>query len=346
MKLIEGFVLQGGKHCITNSLKQIFDYYDSPLSEAMLFGIRDGLDFTYINLAMAPMVSGRAKVLEFENTLARRLGAAIKVKQGKDSSKIFLKTKEMLDQDQPVLVYADMPFLKYLGLDKNSHFGGHTVVIFGYDDAQGCFYVSERDSSNMPIRTPAGPISRDFHLVPYEEMEMARKSSHRPFPANNKYLAFDFSGYKGVAKDVLTQAIIAACDKMLNPPANLKGVKGIAKFSKEIRKWRKFDREKLKRAGATNYFQIDADGGTGGGIFRSMFGTFLIEASPVLERTVFEAAGHNFLSLSDKWDEIAQKMEQLHETGDPALLDEMSIAISENYEKETALLVKLQEMVH
>lgn len=55
-KIIEGFAPQGGKHCITTSLKQIYDFYGYPLSEEMLFGIGEGLDFTYINLAAAPMV--------------------------------------------------------------------------------------------------------------------------------------------------------------------------------------------------------------------------------------------------------------------------------------------------
>lgn len=63
-KIIEEFETSGGKHCITHALKQVFTYYGHPLSEAMLFGIGEGLDFTYINLAHAPMVSGRCKVLE------------------------------------------------------------------------------------------------------------------------------------------------------------------------------------------------------------------------------------------------------------------------------------------
>ena len=33
---------QGGKHCITNSLKQIFSYYGYLLSEEMMFGLASG----------------------------------------------------------------------------------------------------------------------------------------------------------------------------------------------------------------------------------------------------------------------------------------------------------------
>lgn len=79
------------------------------------------------------------------------------------------------------MVYVDMPYLKYLGMNSASHFGGHAVVLFGYDDERQIFYVSDRDHSNFPIRTPKGTIANDYHLVSYQEMENARSSSFRPF---------------------------------------------------------------------------------------------------------------------------------------------------------------------
>ena len=134
----------------------------------------------------------------------------------------------------------DMPYLSYLGLNKNSHFGGHAVVLFGYDDDQEQFWISDRDNHDYPIRTPLGEIAEDYHLVSYQEMEQARSSTHRPFPAKNKYLIIDFQGYKQVDRKILIQAIAETCDTMLNPPAKLLGINGILKFSKEILKWEKF----------------------------------------------------------------------------------------------------------
>ncbi len=342
-KVIKRFTPRGGKHCITNSLKQIFEFYDHPISEEMLFGIGEGLDFTYVNLADAPMVSGRVKVGEFEDTLAKRLGVSIRVRQSKNNVSVFDKARKMIDADNPVLVYVD--YLDYLGMDKDSHFGGHSIVLFGYDDESECFYVSERDKSDYPIRTPRGKINEDYHLIPYGQIQQARSSNHRPFPANNKYLEFDFSGYRGISKENLIAAIAATCDRMLDPPASLKGVTGITKFSKEVMKWDKFSSEKLKRAGATNYFQISADGGTGGGIFRKMFGGFLVEAAQLVQNTVVLEVGQGFIELSARWDRIAAKMWRLHETSDVALLEEMTEGISENHSIETRLLTRLQGVV-
>ena len=87
---------------------------------------------------------------------------------------------------------------------------------------------------------------------------------------------FDFSNFKNADNAGIRQAIMAVCDKMLNPQARLKGICGIEKFGKEIIKWGSFDAAKLRTAAITNYFQISADGGTGGGIFRKMYGGFLL----------------------------------------------------------------------
>lgn len=251
--IIHEFKPMGGKHCITNSLKQVFQYYGKPISEEMLFGIGSGLGFTYINLANSPMVSGRIRPFEFEEKIANRLNIELKCKSTKIYENACKRAKKLISTNNPVLIYADMPYLDYLNLVEDNHFGGHAIVLFGFDDDQSIFYVSDRDNSNYPIRTPKGFVSKDFHLVEYSQLEKARSSNHRPFPANNKWLEFNFENYKPITKETIFNAITDTCDSMLNPPANLLGVNGITKFSKEVLKWSKFDKEKIKLAGVTNY---------------------------------------------------------------------------------------------
>lgn len=229
-KIINTFSLQGGKHCITNSLKQIFDFYNITISEEMLFGIASGLSFLYINQASSPMICGRVKVFEFEKKLAQRLNITIKCKSGKNYLKIHQVTKKLINQNTPVLIYVDMSYLDYLGLDKNNHFGGHAIVLFGFDDETRQYYLSDRDNHDFPIRVPYGQISNDYHLASYDEIEKARNSSFRPFPAKNKYLIFDFAGYNGIDKKTILEAIHETCLTMLNPPAQLLGINGIKKF--------------------------------------------------------------------------------------------------------------------
>lgn len=343
--VVENFIPQGGKHCITNSLKQIFSYYGYPLSEEMMFGLASGLSFLYLNQSSSPMVNGRTKVFEFEKKLADRLNISIQCKSSSDYKKISQLSKDMIDQNKPILIYVDMPYLSYLGLNKNSHFGGHAVVLFGYDNELEQFWISDRDNHDYPIRTPFGEIAEDYHLVSYREMEQARSSSYRPFPAKNKYLLIDFQGYKQIDREILTQAIAETCDTMLNPPAKLLGVNGILKFSTEILKWKNFSLDKLKLSGTTNYFQISKDGGTGGGIFRKMYGNFLIEAAVTMDNKNIAMLGKQFLEIAKQWDKIAEDLWQLSLSGNVSILQEMSKEIMGIYHQEKNLYQCLQKIL-
>lgn len=343
--IIEAFHPSGGKHCITNALMQVFDYYHRPLSEAMLFGIGSGLSFTYINLAHSPMISGRSKPIEFEAKLAERLGVRIKCRQPKNYPVALAKTKKMIQQNKPVLIYVDMPFLDYLNMNRNSHFGGHAVVLFGYDDENQEFYLTDRDSADYPIRTPKGKIACDYHRVSYQEMERARNSNFRPFPANNKYLEFDFSSYEGIQKRELIAAIKDTCESMLRSPAKLLGINGIIKFSQEILKWKSFDQSKREIAGITNYFQISEDGGTGGGAFRKMYGEFLIEGNQLFNNHRIEQIGQGFMKLGEAWDSLAEELWQLGTTGDVSLLCTLSEHTRALADTEKILLEELEFLI-
>ncbi len=56
MKKVTGFVPSGGAHCITNSLKQIFQFNGYTISEQTIFGTGEGISFVYVNLSYAPMM--------------------------------------------------------------------------------------------------------------------------------------------------------------------------------------------------------------------------------------------------------------------------------------------------
>ena len=253
-KIVEGFKPLGGKHCVTTALRQIFNYNNFNITEEMLFGLGCGLSFVYLNLASSPMISGRNKVFEFEQLLAQNLNIDIKCKSSTSYNNALKKAKQQINNNQPVLIYVDMAYLKYLNLNENSHFGGHAVVLFGYDDDNEHWYISDRDNADYAIKTPKGPIASDYHLVSYNELEKARSSKHRPFPAKNKYLKIDFTDFKGVTEGNIKAAIRSTCNNMLNAPAKLLGINGINKFSNEVLKLSKVSSDKLKLAGVSTTF--------------------------------------------------------------------------------------------
>jgi hypothetical protein len=213
-------------------LKANFYFNNYPITEEMLFGIGHGLSFVYINLKNSPLVSGRSKPLEFEENIAFALNIPIKCRQSKNPELVAKKLRDQIKNNIPVMLYVDMAYLKYLNLGERNHFGGHSIVVFGFDDEEKCFYVSDRDNNDNKIHTPEGKIGKDFHLVSYEELEKAGNSNYRPFPANNKWLQFDFSKAIEINANIIKNAILDNVDAMLNAPAQLLGINGIYKFSR------------------------------------------------------------------------------------------------------------------
>lgn len=143
---------------------------------------------------------------------------------------------------------------------------------------------------------------------------------------------------------MILDAIQENCLSMRNAPAHLLGLNGIKKFSKEVLKWKNFDLEKRKRSGSTNYFMIHADGGTGGGIFRSMYGDFLIEAADVTGLENLKDIGVRFLAVADQWDTVADAMWALSETGDTDLLAGISVKVEDIHTQETELFQELLDL--
>ena len=141
----------------------------------------------------------------------------------------------------------------------------------------------------------------------------------------------------------MQEVITETCQGMLTPPARLLGMSGIMKFSKEILRWEKFSPNKLKKTGMVNYFQINEAGGTGGGLFRRMYGGFLLEASNILQNDKFAHAGRQFIRVSEQWDDLADDLWQLSLEGDTALLKKMSDLIQHIYSVENNLYLSLME---
>lgn len=321
---IKTFITIGGHHCITNAMRQIFEFNHYPISEAMLFGLGSSLNFIYLNLAHAPMIAGRNKTEEADKLIMQETGIIIQTKMPKDYAAADKILKDKLVKQIPVMIFVDMAYLKYLNLGEKNHFGGHAVVVFGYDKAEDIYYISDRDNHNFSIHTPNGRIAEDFHKITSQEMQNARNSAHHPFPAKNKWVKFDFSKAKSIDKNMISQSILINSQIMLQPPANLLGLNGIKKFSIEIKKWKTFPAKKLQLACINNYFMISADGGTGGGVFRKMYGDFLDESAIIANNKLLHEAAACFYAIADLWDNIAQGLMEVYNTGAFPTLDKLS----------------------
>ena len=153
-------------HCVTGSLKRVYDYHGYAISEDLLLGLGRGLGFVYFHIkGTDPFYGGRAnfagpKEEGLENTVARRTGVAVESHATSSARKAESALRELLEAGDPVLVYLDMGFLPYFDLPEGYHFGGHVVVVVGYEPDTGRVLVADRD--------------RELHPVEWEVLERAR----------------------------------------------------------------------------------------------------------------------------------------------------------------------------
>jgi hypothetical protein len=134
---------------------------------------------------------------------------------------------------------------------------------------------------------------------------------------------------------------------MLNPPISNLGVRGILKAAQRIRQWPEaLDEQSLRLACINTAIMIDARGGTGGGLFRCMYGHFLAEASKLTGWKDLATAGLEFQSISQSWDEIAGLFERAYTAKEPGVvLNEISAWLPTIAGREEKAWQKLQQIV-
>ncbi|MBN2571937.1 MAG: DUF4872 domain-containing protein [Ignavibacteriales bacterium] len=342
--IIQNFQPLDGHHCISTAYKQVLNYFGHKLSEEMIFGLASALNFFYFDSKQIPfpMIGGRNKIGEFEKNLERHTGIKVNLNKTSSVKKAREELYKSIQTDIPVALYVDMAYLGYLRLPRGSHFGGHAIVVFGIDEEKETAYISDRDSNEKKITLSQNENPADFHEIKLSDLETARSSKYKPFPAENKWVTFDFSLMKKLDKNIILPAIKQNAEQFLSPPIKNVGIKGLAHFANKVNSWRKFDDNKLNLASFNTFIMINQIGGTGGGAFRKMYGNFLIESSEIIKIISLNSIGNKYIELSVEWDKIGNKFLKIAKTLDRSILINIGKELSCIYEIELNLMKSLQ----
>jgi hypothetical protein len=313
--------------------------YGYPVSEELLLGLGRGLGFVYFHIkGTDPFYGGRANVGRpgeegLERTAGQRTGVAVQLHATSSARTAQAALRDLLKARQPVLVYLDMGFLPYFELPEDYHFGGHVVVVAGYDPDTELVLVADRD--------------RVLHTVGWDTLEKARGSQYKPFPPRHAWYTFDFAGGHPPDPAEVREAIREVCRGMLAPPIANLGVKGIRKAARETVKWpRVLDPAALRRTCFNVALFIDRRGGTGGGIFRYMYGRFLGEAARITGEHGLAAMGTELTAIGDRWEEVAAAFAIAAKAEDPAeSLTAATAPMGEIADREQDLWERLDAMV-
>ncbi|MDY7042457.1 MAG: DUF4872 domain-containing protein, partial [Chloroflexota bacterium] len=158
---------------------------------------------------------------------------------------------------------------------------------------------------------------------------------------------FDFSDKRQPTADEVRQAITEQITGMLEPPISNFGVKGIRKAAKRTLKWPdQMDEDELRFTLFNTFIFIDAEGGTGGGIFRYMFSRFLREAAEITGEGRLVTSAEAFHHIGDRWQEVAEIFKQGWDAGDPvAVLAETTAPLKDIADLEEAAWTGLRQVV-
>ena len=336
---VKGFRLLKTHHCVTGSMRHIYEFHDYPISEDLLLGLGAGVGFVYWHIkGTAPFYGGRANVGRpgeegLEKTAAKRTGVRVQPFHTTSAQKAEKAVLDLLAAGEPVMVQVDMGFLPYFNFQKEYHFGGHVVVLAGYDPETRQVLVADRDGESHPVSL--------------EVLARARGSQFKPFPPRNMWYTFDFRNKRPPRSEEIVQAIRETTTRMLRPPIANLGVKGIRTAAERTLKWPGAMTEDQLRYACFNVFIfIDARGGSGGGIFRYMYGRFLKEAASIANNEKLAKVGEEMHAIGDQWQQVAQIFERAYTAPNPsALLPEATDIILKIANGEQAAWEQLRDIV-
>ena len=318
---VPGYVHRPGLHCGSSAMRNLLAFRGIVLSEPMCFGLGSGAGFLYVPaLPVPPGVAFHGRIMEMERALCDALAIPFPERPEKDGDAGWERAREAVLSGHPVLISTDLAHLDYFGT--TTHFPGHRVVLFGFDDEGGCAVLSDSEREE-PQR------------VSLTSLATSRSSSIPPYPMENRWCIVAPGRQLRTLSEAVPLALGKNAGEMLSPPeGSLEGVSGIRRVAAEIARWpgMTLDWSFAARFG----YQVIEKRGTGGGFFRRLYARYLGEAA--LHYPPVEAAGlaGKMIDLADGWTEIAAGLKGLPESGDPGAFFPVSDLLLHQADREEA----------
>ncbi|KGR76096.1 BtrH N-terminal domain-containing protein [Ureibacillus sinduriensis] len=325
--LIKNFSPFSGQHCETTATGSLLKSLGIEMSEAMLFGIGEGLGYIYWDMKNMdfPFLGGRVKPDLLTQRIVNNLNLQMDVKETSSPKKAWEYVKQNIDTGIIVGLKLDSYYLDYF--TNKVHFAGHYVAMYGYDN-RFAYLVDTKQQGGL-VKTSL------------ENLALARNEKG---PMSSKNLAYTIKKKEILPnlKDVITKAIKNNAIAYINPPIKNLGYKGIKKTSVEINKW--FERSKNIENDLVLTATLMERGGTGGSLFRNIYRDFLEECLSILDNALLQNAYKLFTEIAPMWEETSNLIKKAGETHEILYLNQASDLLLELSNKEYDAMKQLSRI--
>jgi hypothetical protein len=184
-------------------MRNLLAFRGIPLSEPMCFGLGSGAGFLYVPwLPVPPGVAFHGRVMEMERQLCDALAIPFPEQVEKDGDAGWERAREAVLSGHPVLINTDLAHLDYFGT--KTHFSGHRIILFGFDDEAGVAILSDSEREEPQEVTVAS-------------LTMSRSSSVPPYPMENRWCVVRPEGQMRPLPEAIPLALGKNASEMLSP---------------------------------------------------------------------------------------------------------------------------------
>jgi hypothetical protein len=294
--LVPGFAHRPGVHCGSTALADVLRMRGVDVSEAMAFGLGAGLGFYYlVSPALSPSHLFQGRTAMLERTACEVLGAPYREREEDDAARAWEAVRAAVERGVAPILSTDLSELPYWRT--KTRFGGHRVVLAGYDADRGVALVADGDRPGLDE-------------VSLEALERARSSIAPPFGIPGRpWLEIDAPSERRPLAEAIRDALRRQARDMLLEPDGATGISALERFAAELPSWPAQATGEADRAWCFRYaYQVIELRGTGGGLFRALYATFLREAEAIVPGLAPLGLSSRMAALADAWASLGRAL--------------------------------------
>ncbi len=293
-------VAQPGVHCETTTLRNLLSRAGVEISEPMLFGLGEGIDFEYHEVPGRPgpvFLTGRNGPSELIRNACTALGVDWEEEQPADADEATARVAELVGAGHAVGVTVDIFHLDYFA--SRAHFSAHCIAVVAV--APDTVTVVDTTQQGGLQTLPADSLRRargsdeGYMPSPYRQFHV------RPVPS-------DWSPRDLEARlpDLAWQALSRTMDRVLADRGPLLGPAGLRRCADEAPQWGTLLPRAEEQVAEFGRFWRYA--GTGGTNFRGLFLEFLGELEERERTPDLALAVDDFEEIEQQWVELIDLM--------------------------------------